>query len=87
MAIKKSQHMLEHIWNVEDSDDSDVDSNSDDEMSVTDTEDNQDNTKFKIEKILKTKGLADKKTCLVQWLNWPSRFNSWIKSSDVEKYS
>ena len=61
MAVKNNQHMLEYIWNLVDSDDSKVDDNNDEDLQLgaTDSEDYQlqDNTQFKIENILKTKGL------------------------------
>ncbi len=34
---------------------------------------------FKIEKVLKTRGRGANKEFFVKWLNWPSKYNSWIK--------
>ena len=42
-------------------------------------------TLYKVEKIIKSK--KDKKQGtmhLVKWLNWPSKFNSWIRADDIE---
>jgi hypothetical protein len=38
---------------------------------------------WKIEEILKSKGSGQNKQYFVKWLHWPSKFNSWIKASDV----
>ena len=38
---------------------------------------------FKVEKVLKTRGRGPKKELYVKWLNWPTKYNSWIKESDV----
>ena len=40
---------------------------------------------FKIEKIVKTRGRGAGKEYFVKWLYWPTKFNSWIKASDVEQ--
>ena len=40
---------------------------------------------WKIEKILKTKKRKGKETeYFVRWLNWPKKFDSWVKASDIE---
>ena len=40
---------------------------------------------WKIEKILKTKKIRGKATeYFVRWLNWPKKFDSWVKASDIE---
>lgn len=39
---------------------------------------------FKIEKIVKTRGKGKKKEHLVLWKNWPKKYQSWVKSSDLE---
>lgn len=44
------------------------------------------NTLYKIEEILKTRKRKKKTEYYVKWLSWPSKFNSWIDSSDVEQY-
>lgn len=41
---------------------------------------------FKIEKILKTRGRGQNKQSLVKWLNWPSKYNSWEKTSQLEAF-
>ena len=38
---------------------------------------------FKVEKVLGTRGRGANKELYVKWLNWPKKYNSWIKSSDV----
>ncbi|XP_062823722.1 putative uncharacterized transposon-derived protein F54H12.3 [Anolis carolinensis] len=38
---------------------------------------------YRIEKILATKGRGARKQCLVKWLGWPSKFNSWVLASEV----
>ena len=44
----------------------------------------RDDDTFKVEKILKTKGRGHNKQYLVKWLHWPSKFNSWIKTDDLQ---
>lgn len=39
---------------------------------------------FKIEKVLKYKGRGRNRKALVKWLDWPSRFNSWIAESEIQ---
>lgn len=39
---------------------------------------------FKIDQILKTAGRGKNKKYFVSWLNYPSKFNSWVLASDVE---
>ena len=43
-----------------------------------------DDQMWKLEKILKTKGKGRNKQYYVKWLHWPSKFNSWVKASDIE---
>lgn len=38
---------------------------------------------FKVEKVLRTRGRGRNKEHYVKWLNWPTKYNSWIKASDV----
>ncbi|MBO7705498.1 MAG: chromo domain-containing protein [Acinetobacter sp.] len=38
---------------------------------------------FKIEKILSEKIQNRKKVCLVKWVGWPEKFNSWVPAEDV----
>jgi hypothetical protein len=38
---------------------------------------------FKIEKILKTRTVKGKKEHLIKWLDYPEKFNSWIKASEI----
>ena len=39
--------------------------------------------KWKIEKIVKTRGKGRNKQYFVKWLHWPKKFNSWISARDV----
>ena len=39
---------------------------------------------FKVEKVIKTRGRGSNKKHLVKWLNWPSKYNSWIKDSELK---
>lgn len=39
---------------------------------------------FKLEKVLKTRGRGQNKESLVKWLNWPDKYNSWVKTSTIE---
>ena len=45
----------------------------------------KDNELFKIERILRTRGRGQNKQYFVKWLYWPSKFNSWVKASDIEE--
>ena len=38
---------------------------------------------FKVEKVLGTRGRGANKKLYVKWLNWPDKYNSWIKASDI----
>jgi hypothetical protein len=38
---------------------------------------------FKVEKVIKTRGRGRNKELYVKWLNWPKKYNSWIKETDV----
>ena len=39
---------------------------------------------FKIDKIIKTRGKGKAKQHLVQWKYYPQKFNSWIKTTDLD---
>lgn len=39
---------------------------------------------FKVEKVLKTRGCGTNKEHLIKWLNWSSKYNSWIRDSDLK---
>lgn len=41
------------------------------------------NSMWKVEKILRTQGQGRNKRYFVKWLRWPKQFNSWINASDV----
>ena len=51
------------------------------ELALADLDDDQ---MFKIEKVIKERGQGKNKELFVKWLYWPSKFNEWIKASDVE---
>lgn len=44
------------------------------------------NTVFKIEKVLKKRTVAGKKQALVRWLHWPKKYDSWLLLSEVKDY-
>ncbi len=39
---------------------------------------------WKIDSIIKTRGTGRKKQYFVKWLNWPTKFNSWVNANDVK---
>ena len=41
------------------------------------------NKMFQVEKILKRRTVKGEKQAFVQWKNWPTKFNSWVKLADV----
>ena len=43
-----------------------------------------DKISYKIEKVLKTRGKQRNKEFFVNWKYYPSKFNSWVKASDIE---
>jgi len=45
---------------------------------------NYDTNYFFVEKILKWKKVKGEKYCLVKYLFYPSRFNSWVKYKDMK---
>jgi hypothetical protein len=44
------------------------------------------NTTYKIEKILKKRTLQKRKEVLVRWLHWPKKYDSWIPETEVRDY-
>lgn len=44
----------------------------------------RDDEQWKIEKIIKSRGIGQNKQYFVKWLNWPVKFNSWVKASDMK---
>lgn len=44
------------------------------------------NTVYKIDKVLKERKHKNKKEVLVRWLHWPSKFDTWISANDIKKY-
>ena len=45
------------------------------------------NSVFKIDKILKTKMVLGEKIALISWLGWSKKFNSWIPFENIENYA
>ncbi len=45
------------------------------------------NTTFRIDKILKRRKRGNLKEVLVRWLHWPEKYDSWIPEIDVKDYS
>ena len=43
----------------------------------------RDDDMWKVENIIKTKGKGRNKEYYVKWLNWPKKFNFWIRASDI----
>ena len=44
------------------------------------------NTAYKIEKVLKKRTSRGQRQVLVRWLHWPKKFDSWIPAADVKDY-
>ena len=44
------------------------------------------NTAYKIEKVLKKRKVKGEEQVLVRWLHWPPKFDSWISASEVKEY-
>lgn len=40
---------------------------------------------YKIDKIIRSRGLGDRKEVLVKWKGYPNKFNSWILASTLYK--
>ena len=40
---------------------------------------------FKIEKVLKKRGRGKNEEFLIRWKNWPKKYDSWVKSSEIEE--
>ena len=47
--------------------------------------DRSQNTLYRVEKVIKTRIINNKKEYYVKWLNYPSKYNSWILETDVVK--
>ncbi|XP_062571179.1 uncharacterized protein LOC134233212 [Saccostrea cucullata] len=43
------------------------------------------NTTWRIEKVLRKRKIRGKEEILVRWLGWPKKFDSWISSKDIKK--
>ena len=44
------------------------------------------NQKFKVEKVLKTRGKGKNKQYFVKWQHWPAKYNSWVNNlSDIRQ--
>ncbi|KAF4529214.1 hypothetical protein B566_EDAN017666 [Ephemera danica] len=40
---------------------------------------------YKIEEVLDYRGRGNQREALVKWLNYPNKFNSWVKVSEIKK--
>ena len=40
---------------------------------------------FKVEKVLKTRKRQGQTEYFVKWMGWPKKFNSWVKQSDIQQ--
>ena len=40
---------------------------------------------FKIEKVVKKRGRGKNEEFLVRWKNWPKKYDSWVKSAEIEE--
>lgn len=45
------------------------------------------NTEYRVEKVLQKRRSRGQKEVLVRWLHWPKKFDSWIPEADVKRYS
>lgn len=43
-------------------------------------------TQWRIEKIVRKRKVHGKPEVLVRWLGWPKKFDSWIPENDVKKH-
>jgi hypothetical protein len=41
---------------------------------------------YKIERVIRTKGRGKNKTAFVSWMNWGTRYNSWIPYDNIKVY-
>lgn len=46
---------------------------------------NVENREWKISKILKKRKVNGQTEVLVSWLNWPSKYNSWVRQTALRK--
>ena len=53
------------------------------QINYMDSSEKMEKSKYKIKKILKTKGKGNNKQYFVKWLHWSKKFNSWISARDV----
>lgn len=44
------------------------------------------NTRYKVERIIKRRKYRGRKEVLVRWLHWPKKFDSWILESEVKEF-
>ena len=45
-----------------------------------------DNTEFKIEKLIKRKTQSKQKGYIVRWLGWPKKYDSWVSEKEVKDF-
>jgi transposase InsO family protein len=46
-----------------------------------------DNTVYRIDKVLRRRTKEGRKEVLVRWLGWPDKFNTWIEASEVKEFA
>ena len=39
---------------------------------------------YKIEKIIRSEGVGNKKRHFVKWKYWPDNYNSWVKADEIQ---
>ena len=47
---------------------------------------NADTAVFRVEKIIRNRKRQGQNEIFVKWMGWPSKFNSWVKQADVQRY-
>ena len=45
-----------------------------------------DNTVYKIEKVIKKRTRSNKKEFLVKWKGWPDKYNSWVTDKELKEF-
>ena len=47
---------------------------------------NVDSAVFRVEKVIRNRQRQGQREILVKWMGWPTKFNSWVKQADVQRY-
>ena len=45
----------------------------------------EDNQKFEVEQVIRTRGRGANKQVLVKWVEYSDKFNLWIKASELDR--